>query len=826
MSQPHFFSQAFQVHTDPTDSGTLDPGDGTPQALTSVSAANSTVSPASQTVTGDGHDPAIVTVSLKDQSSVPVPGKTVSLAAASGHATIAPQNPGSDVTDSNGQATFSVLDSSAETVTLTGTDTTDTVTVTQTATVTFSTPTINTSASTVTANPVSVPADGTTPSTITVTLRDNSVAPGVPSPMPGQTVGLVAENGNSVITPATPVTDTNGQATFTVTDTANEIVTYKASVGATTLSATASVSFGNSGAVSPTKSTVVAGSSTAFVPNGPNVTVTLLAADGTTVIPGKSVKLALSGNATVAGGESPVTTNASGQAVFGIVDSTIETVTVTATDVSDTPNVVLSQQATIKFEAQPPPTVSPSLSTLSVSYLSGTSAPADGSTAAVLRVTVRDTVGNVMPGVSVSASGTPATTARIAALQGKTTTDSTGLVQFNVLDTKAETVTLTAKVVGGVTFTQTATATFVPTTVNADTSKVSASPIQVPADGNSSSTVTVTLLDYFKNPIAGHTVTLAASGGSSVVTPEQSSAGVTPGVTDANGVAKFAVSDAKNEVVTYTATDSTAGLRVNQLAAVTFGTPPPVVPVKADCTAVVSSQKIPADGTTSGTITVELRDANGFPVEGKTVSLTPSDGSSIIVGTKVAGSVATPSAAPAPKATGASTQNSAGAEASGAAASSASSSTTSSTTTSTVPPTALAASGVTAVSNSNGNAVFTVTDKVPESVTYTAADTTDGMSGWTVSVTYTAVTPSTATTTTTAVGGSGTGTGAATVDTSGTSGSGDTGSTGASDTSATTPTLAFTGAPAALPWIFGIGTLLLALGTLGRITLAVRRRGQ
>ena len=28
-SQPHFFSQAFQVHPDPTDSGTLNPGDGT-----------------------------------------------------------------------------------------------------------------------------------------------------------------------------------------------------------------------------------------------------------------------------------------------------------------------------------------------------------------------------------------------------------------------------------------------------------------------------------------------------------------------------------------------------------------------------------------------------------------------------------------------------------------------------------------------------------------------------------------------------------------------------------------------------------------------------
>jgi hypothetical protein len=36
--------------------------------------------------------------------------------------------------------------------------------------------------------------------------------------------------------------------------------------------------------------------------------------------------------------------------------------------------------------------------------------------------------------------------------------------------------------------------------------------------------------------------------------------------------------------------------------------------------------------------------------------------------------------------------------------------------------------------------------------------------------------------------------------------------------------LAFTGAPGALPWLFGLGSLCLLLGTLGRRALVVRRR--
>ena len=66
-AQPHFFSQAFQVHPDPTDSGTLSPGDGTfpadsAPAITSANNASFTEGTAgSFTVTATGWAPPTFT---------------------------------------------------------------------------------------------------------------------------------------------------------------------------------------------------------------------------------------------------------------------------------------------------------------------------------------------------------------------------------------------------------------------------------------------------------------------------------------------------------------------------------------------------------------------------------------------------------------------------------------------------------------------------------------------------------------------------------------------------------------------------------------------
>ena len=81
-----------------------------------------------------------VTVTAFDHLGNPVPGKAVSLAAASG--TAAKVTPSSVTTDQSGVAAFSVTDGSEEAVQFTATDTTDSVPITETATVTFGSPVI------------------------------------------------------------------------------------------------------------------------------------------------------------------------------------------------------------------------------------------------------------------------------------------------------------------------------------------------------------------------------------------------------------------------------------------------------------------------------------------------------------------------------------------------------------------------------------------------------------------------------------------------------------------------------------------------------------
>ncbi|MGH7485763.1 MAG: Ig-like domain-containing protein, partial [bacterium] len=176
-----------------------------------VSATTSTVSASPTSVIADGVTTSTVTVTLKDASNSPISGKAVSLAAGSGSSTIAPA---SATTDASGQAAFTVKDTAVESVTYTATDTTDPVTISQTATVNFSVGPVNASASTVSASPFFVTADGSSTSTITITLKDANS-----HPVSGKTVTLTAGSGSSTISASSGASNASGVVTFTVKDT-------------------------------------------------------------------------------------------------------------------------------------------------------------------------------------------------------------------------------------------------------------------------------------------------------------------------------------------------------------------------------------------------------------------------------------------------------------------------------------------------------------------------------------------------------------------------------------------------------------------------------
>ena len=173
--------------------------------------------------------------------------------------------------------------------------------------------------------------------------------------------------------------------------------------------------------------------------------------------------------------------------------------------------------------------------------------------------------------------------------------------------------------------------------VSALGSTVSANPASVTADGSSSSAITVTLLDAHNNPVSGITVTLGSSGGSSTVSAAS-------GPSDSSGVVSFTVQDTVAETTTYTATDtSDSGLVITATATVSF-TAGPVSAVASTVSA--SPGSVTADGATPSTITVTLKDAEGNPVSGKTVTLAKTSGAgtpviAAIQGTSDASGVAT-----------------------------------------------------------------------------------------------------------------------------------------------------------------------------------------
>lgn len=284
---------------------------------------------------------------------------------------------------------------------------------------------------------------------------------------------------------------------------------------------------------------------------------------------------------------------------------------------------------------------------------------------------------------------------------------------------------------------------------------VTASPTNPPADGTTPSTVTVTLTDYFSNPVVGKTIGLKALNGSSSVTTVNA-------VTSQTGQATFTVTDSTAEIVTYQATDITDGNAILAAEAVVkFGNPPSPPPVAAYCSVVANPTSVPADGTHTATISVLLYDGNGDPVTGKAVTLTDSGGASTVT------------------ATNATTNNS------GIATFTVSDATV---------------EKVTYTADDTTDSVDLTA--IPVTVTFAtaAAATTTTTTTTTSSSTTTTTTSGTTTTTSAAVGLSGT-----------TAASASTGNTGAA-----TSSLAATGSPVLLPWLIVFGLMFLAAGAVGR----------
>ena len=747
-----FFTEGFFVNPD----STAPPGDGSQATVGATDPDRSTITATPATAVADGTDQVTATVTLLDSKGQAEPSHTVSVGQGAGHASI----PTSATTNSSGVATFTLTDTSAEQVSLSATDGTDSVTVTQRAPVTFVAPTVSAAHSSVTASPGSVPADGSTASTITVTLRDQAVNP---DPVSGRTVAVTQGSGtHATITAVSAVTDSSGVATFSATDAADEAVIFSATdtTDETSVTQTAGVTFGTL-SVSADASTVMADAPIAQVGAGAGagtqVTVTL-ESSAHSPIGGKEVTLSPSTGTAAQVAPTSATTDGQGKVNFTVTDASAEPVTFSATDITDALDI--TQTVAVQFEVAAP---SATTSKITPAISSDT---ADGSTPADLSVSVDDQFGNGLPGktVTLQVSDASGNAAAIPVTVGGGTpgvTTAQGTAIFQVRDTTAEVVTATATdTTDGVTLANSATITFTPGAPDPAVSTIGANPSNVPSDGTTASTVTVTIDDHFGNPVASQTISLAAASGASTITPLKPTTGI-------DGKATFSVTDATSEVVTYTATDTTFGNTPlsDDGVAVTFGTQPPPVPAIADSVLVAGAKSAPADGQSSVTITVLLYDDNGDPVMGKEVSLNPSGGSSTM--TTVSGT---------------SDEN--------------------------------GQASFTVTDKTAETVTYDATD-VTDSLPIT---------GQSVVVQFTPSTGATSSSATSSTGStsaatSASGTGGSSVGGSGTSGSDDGGSdasTAAQGSVESGATLALTGTPSLLPWLLALGIVMLVAGSAGR----------
>ena len=218
-------------------------------------------------------------------------------------------------------------------------------------------------------------------------------------------------------------------------------------------------------------------------------------------------------------------------------------------------------------------------------------------------VMVRDADGNPLGGIPVTftVTGGDGTVSDNTPVTGS---DGVATVGEWKLGTTAGDNTLSAAVAGQdlsgspVVF----SATGMPGAVSAEQSTVAAAPASITASaGSSASTITVTVLDPFDNPLSGVEVTLAVTGGSGNTLVQPTSP------TNANGVAtgKLSSTAVGNRTVSATA----GGVAIAQTAAVTVAAGAP--------SSSTSSATVPnGQAGQATTIEILLKDASGNPTPG------------------------------------------------------------------------------------------------------------------------------------------------------------------------------------------------------------------
>ncbi len=431
--------------------------------------------------------------------------------------------------------------------------------------------------STISASPTSVPADGSTTSTITVQIKDaggTNLTEGGDAVVLATTAGTlsgVTDNGDGTYTATLTAGSTAGTAT--ITGTLNSV--------AMTDNATVDIT-----AVPPDATTSTISASPTSIPADGTSTSTIMVQlkdsnSSNLLVGGDTVTLGAT-----AGTLGAVTDNGDGTYTATLTASnTAETATVTGT----VNTVSISDDASVIFSTAPLP--DPAVSTISASP---TTVSADGSSTSTIIVQLKFT-----NGTDLTTGGDLVELATTAGTLGAVTDNGDGTYTATLA---AASMGATATITGtlnGVPMTDTATVTFTSVVADPATSTISAAPTSISADGSSTSTITVQIKDAGGDNliVGGDAVVLATTAGTLSVVTDNADGTYTATLTSSTSA----------ETATITGTLNTVAMTDN--ATVAFTTEP--LPDPTTSTITPSPDSVPADGTSTSTITVQLKYSNG-----------------------------------------------------------------------------------------------------------------------------------------------------------------------------------------------------------------------
>ncbi|WP_447770318.1 Ig-like domain-containing protein [Aeromonas veronii] len=428
-----------------------------------------------------------------------------------------------------------------------------------------------------------VVANGTATHSVEATVLDANG-----NPVSGAVVAFSATNGATIA--ATGTTGADGRVAVTLTSRTAGASTVTASHRST--SATTTVQF-VAGAPSADRSTLAAGAASIVAGGtGSPITLTLLDANNN-LVTGQTVTFASSNG----GSFTAVQANANGIYTSTFTSTRAGTATITA-NVGG--NAFAVRAVNVAVTPGAPSADSSTLTARAASIVAG-------GAGSPIALTLRDANDNPVTGQTVlflSSNG-----GRFSAVQS----NANGIYTSTFTSTRAGTATITANVGGNAFAVEGVSVDVTPGSPDGGRSSTVANPASITADGVSTSTIRLTLVDRNDNPITGADVVFTTDRGSITATPTESQGGVyqttlTSGTQSGTANVRARVNNINN-----------FGVR-----SVVFT---PGAPSTATSTLAAGAASIVAGGAGSE-ITLTLRDANNNPVTGQAVTFASSNGGS------------------------------------------------------------------------------------------------------------------------------------------------------------------------------------------------------